>query len=343
MIQNSPLISICIPVYNSSKWLRETISSALNQSYKNIEIIIVDDGSTDNSWNIIREYQKKFPAIIKAFRQQNKGASSARNKALIESKGNYIQWLDSDDILAENKIQEQMKFISKNNDPFILHSSSFGIFYHSIKRAKFIKNDLWSDLSPVKWLFYHLKLGYYMFPAAWLVSRELTEIAGKWNEELSYNDDGEYFCRVVSHSYLVKFHENASCFYRKGSYNSLSRSLGKKKKTVLSFHTSINLCCDYLLKIDDSVQSREACIYALSYLSNSIKNEFPELYKENILRIKSLGGELIPPHYSYNFRLVKAIFGENFAKKIKSGLWDLKIKSKERFDYFYSSIFKNKL
>ena len=95
-----PLVSILIPAYNSEKWIKSTIQSALNQTYSNKEIIIVDDGSTDNTLNIAKQFESD---ILKVIFQKNQGASAARNKALSISQGDFIQWLDSEDLISNDK------------------------------------------------------------------------------------------------------------------------------------------------------------------------------------------------------------------------------------------------
>src|SRR5580698_4662849 len=96
-----PLVSIIIPSYNSENHLAETIKSALSQTWVNKEIIIIDDGSTDSSVQIA----KGFESNVKVLVQKNKGASAARNAGLKEAKGDYIQFLDSDDLLSPDKIE----------------------------------------------------------------------------------------------------------------------------------------------------------------------------------------------------------------------------------------------
>ncbi len=112
-MQSSPLVSILIPCYNSEQWLAETIESALAQTWKNIEIIIVDDGSTDNSLAIAKSFES---SIVKVISQENKGASTARNIALKEAQGDFIQYLDADDLLAPDKIELQVGLLENNGD-----------------------------------------------------------------------------------------------------------------------------------------------------------------------------------------------------------------------------------
>lgn len=100
-----PKVSIIIPVYNTEKYLTQCLSSALNQTLKEIEIIVVNDASTDRSLNIIQEFKKKDNRIQLINFEKNKGNGIGRNTALNKAKGNYILFLDSDDWL-ENKAAE---------------------------------------------------------------------------------------------------------------------------------------------------------------------------------------------------------------------------------------------
>lgn len=108
------LVSIVIPIYNVENYLNQCIESILNQTYKNLEIILVDDGSTDNSPRICDSYQSKDKRI-KVLHQTNKGLSNARNTGMYNSNGEYIYFLDSDDYLANNAI-EKLIDIAYNND-----------------------------------------------------------------------------------------------------------------------------------------------------------------------------------------------------------------------------------
>jgi hypothetical protein len=107
-------ISIIVPVYNNEKHLERCLDSIVNQTYKNIEIIIVNDGSTDNSQNIIDRYQSKYSNIIKTFKQENKGVSSARKLGIKNSTGKYIGFVDSDDYIDSDMYEKLYNSIKKN-------------------------------------------------------------------------------------------------------------------------------------------------------------------------------------------------------------------------------------
>ncbi len=122
--KNFPLVSIIIPVYNAEKYIREAINSALNQTYPNIEVIIVDDGSTDGTPHILGEYTP-HPRIRILFHEnrQNRGVSRTRKLGIDQAKGKYIAFLDADDIFLPNKIAIQVKALQQNPDVVLCHTA----------------------------------------------------------------------------------------------------------------------------------------------------------------------------------------------------------------------------
>ncbi len=112
----NPKISIVIPAYNATNYIKFAIESALSQSYRNFEIIIVNDGSNDNGQTkkIAKSYQKKFPNLISYYEKENGGVSSAINYGIRMMNGEYFVWLSHDDLYKSNFLEEQVKFLSKN-------------------------------------------------------------------------------------------------------------------------------------------------------------------------------------------------------------------------------------
>ncbi len=106
-----PLVSTIIPFYKNKNWLKEAIESVLNQTYENIEVILVNDGSDEDIEDILNMYNEKVIYIY----QDNKGAASARNLGIEKASGEYIAFLDSDDIWLENKVETQIKYMLKEN------------------------------------------------------------------------------------------------------------------------------------------------------------------------------------------------------------------------------------
>lgn len=113
-----PLVSVIMPVYNAGDFLVPAIESILKQTYKNIEFLIVDDGSKDDSWNIIKAYQKKYPQIIKKTlrlkKNTNAAGNGAVNKILPRAKGKFIARMDADDISDAKRLEKQVEFLNRH-------------------------------------------------------------------------------------------------------------------------------------------------------------------------------------------------------------------------------------
>jgi glycosyltransferase involved in cell wall biosynthesis len=332
-----PLVSICIPAFNSEKWIRSTIRSALNQTWDNKEIIIVDDGSTDNTYNIAKEYES---SIMKVYKQKNSGACTARNQAFSLSKGDFIQWLDSDDIIDANKLSFQLSDENNYNNPLVIHTASWGYFYYRLSKADFKPNHLWRDLSPKDWLIERFSKGSFMPCHSFLVSRELTEKVGPWDSSLHRNQDGEYFSRVVSHSSLVKFHTSSKCYYRKGNNTSISSFTDVK--TITSMIISMEKSINNLLRIEDSKKSRQASIKYFQYFYNTYyfaNNKYlTDLVQMEIL---TLGGNLEKPLYNKTFLFFSKIFGYQFTIRLKEFIWRNKVRFKRTIDKLFYFLFKD--
>src|SRR3954452_3401462 len=140
-----PLVSILVPAYNAENWIGETIQSALRQTWPRKEIIVVDDSSTDNTLAVVREFASGTVSVVT---KPNGGASSTRNKAFSLAQGDFIQWLDADDLLAPDKIKKQMDAFDETGDNRTLISAAWGRFTYRLDRAEFTPTSLWCDLAP---------------------------------------------------------------------------------------------------------------------------------------------------------------------------------------------------
>jgi glycosyltransferase involved in cell wall biosynthesis len=309
-----PLISILIPAFNAEQWIAQTIQSALGQTWPRKEVIVVDDGSSDQTLAIAHQFGSKTVSIST---QTNQGAAAARNKAFSISQGEFIQWLDADDLLAPDKITLQLADEESRVEE-TLHSCAYSTFYHYPDRAQAVSHSLGRDLNARDWLVTALKTGDWFPPHAWLVSRRLTQRAGPWSERLSLNDDGEYFCRVVSVSERVKFHSQARCFYRIGNPRSLSHV--RSQKALHSLLLSVNLSLDHLFKLDQTPQAREAALAFLQYNSNLLQDKDSQVWGGFLERAKELGGVVRPPTETGRFRVIRALLGEHYAVRIKEGV-----------------------
>jgi glycosyltransferase involved in cell wall biosynthesis len=123
-------VSVIIPVYNCAEYIKESLLSAISQTYSTIEIIIVNDGSTDNSLDIIKEISSNNNNI-KVFSQSNQGPSAARNFGISQATGDYIQFLDADDIILPFKLEKQVALLEKHPEVAVCHCNYIQFSYHN--------------------------------------------------------------------------------------------------------------------------------------------------------------------------------------------------------------------
>jgi glycosyltransferase involved in cell wall biosynthesis len=300
------LVSILIPAYNAERWIGDTIKSALGQTWLNKEIIIVDDGSRDQTFSIAREFASKIVTVVT---QENQGASAARNKAFALSQGDYIQWLDADDLLAPDKIAKQMEAVEKCGSKRTLLSSAWGNFMYRTSKARF-------DLSPIEWLLRKWENNAHMQTGTWLVSRELTEVAGSWDTRLWVDDDGEYFFRAVMESDGVRFVPGAKVLYRAAASNRLSY-IGLSDKKIEAQFLSMSMQIGYLRSIEGSARARAAAVrYLQTWLGNFYPNR-PDIVSQAEHLAARLGGRLEKPSLRSKYAWMQPIFGYKFAKRVQ--------------------------
>lgn len=306
-----PLVSILIPAYNAEKWIASTIESALAQTWLNQEIIVVDDGSTDQTRAIAKNFES---SILKVVSQENSGASAARNCALNLAQGDFIQYLDADDLLAADKIERQLNLLSPESCDCLV-AGEWARFYQTPSDALFIPELNWVDMSPIDWLICVWENNLMMHPAAWLVPRQLAELAGAWNENLSLNDDGEYFCRVILASKEVKFCWGAKSFYRSGNSNSLSGS--KSPQALESAFYAILLSTENLLAKEDSDRTHHACATAFQRFIYEVYPAVPDLIAQAQAKVQQFGGSSLQFEGGLMFKLLSALVGWQRAKWLK--------------------------
>lgn len=308
----TPLVSILIPAYNAERWIAETLRAALSQTWPNKEIIVVDDGSTDRSLLIARRFESPR---VKVVSQANQGASSARNAALALAQGDYIQWLDADDLLAATKITAQMEVAVCASKRTLL-SSAWGAFMYRPAKARFSPTSLWDDLLPVEWCLRKMEQNLHMQPAAWLVSRELTEAAGPWDTRLSLDDDGEYFCRVVIASQGIRFVPRAKVFYRNAGFSRLS-NIDRSNRKLESQFRSIWLQIDHVRSLEDSERLRAACRKYLQTWLFCFYGVREDLARELEKLAVALGGQLEVPQLRKKYRWIQRVAGRRVARRVQ--------------------------
>ncbi len=308
-----PLVSILIPAYNAEQFIADTIRSAINQTWPRKEIIVVDDGSRDNTVAIARRFESRGAKVVQ---QKNQGAAAARNAAFSLSHGDYIQWLDADDLLEPNKIAGQMRAFKEGIGNRILLSSPWARFMYRPSRAQFVPSALWADLSPIEWLMHKMGENVFMQTATWLVSRELTEAAGPWDTRLLGDDDGEYFCRVLLASAGVHFVPGAGVYYRAFGFNSLSY-IGRIPQKVEAQWLSMQLHIRYLRSLEDSPRVHAACMQYLRGAMNYFYPERLDIFRQAQQLAAELGEELQVPELSWKYAWIQKLFGWELVKPVQ--------------------------
>ncbi len=252
---SQPLVSIIIPCFNAAPWLAQSLESALAQTWPNKEIIVINDGSNDGSLKVARSFTARGVQVVD---QPNQGASAARNHGLQLARGEFIQFLDADDLISPDKLSRQIALLA-SRPPGTLASCAWGRFQADPAQARFVDEAVFRDFTPVDFLVLSGETGAMMHPSAWLVPRAITERAGPWDESLTLNDDGEYFCRVLLASEGIAFcaDESARGYYRSGLPGSLSQQRSERARHS-QFH-SIELIMASLRAAEDSPRTRRAC------------------------------------------------------------------------------------
>jgi glycosyltransferase involved in cell wall biosynthesis/O-antigen ligase len=250
------LISVIIPAYNIENYISKTIESVLSQTYKNLEIIIVDDGSTDNTNNIIQKYAKKEKRII-VLSQNNKGPSAARNLGFSVAKGEYLCIIDGDDIMLPEKIESQACLLESN--------PSIGFTYSKVYYFKDKINDIYirdlaaidgSDLVHQKLL----KYGTFITPNSVFFRKNVFDQFGGFDESLRSSEDFDYWLSLSKRgvNFLHQDKYLTLCRIREGSATSNS---------IVIYSTLITVFERYLIGIKNNL------ILKIKY-PQYIKNKF---------------------------------------------------------------------
>jgi len=305
------LVSIVIPAFDAAPWIAKTIESALAQTWPHIEVFVVNDGSADKTLSIARQYESERLRVIT---QPNRGASAARNTGLRAATGDYIQFLDADDLLATDKIEQQMLALAAAPSGCVA-SGPWGRFDQEVANAVFTSEENWRDLAPIDWLALNFAGHGMMPPVAWLVPRSLVASVGLWDERLTLNDDGEYFCRLLLASTGIRFCPAARSYYR----SNLAGSLSGRRTTAAwrSAFLSHELCVKHVLARENSPKIQRACADLFQRLAFAMYPDEPELVRKCEAQVRAHGGSTLQPGGGRLFSLLARFFGWKTARRLR--------------------------
>lgn len=217
-----PLVSIITPIYNGEKEIKETIDSVLNQTFTAFEMIIVDDISTDKTVEVVKNYQKKDKRIKLYILDKKGGASAARNKAIKEARGQYIAFLDGDDLWKKDKLEKHIKFMQDSNISFSYtdycyidaNGNELGIVRRCPKKMSYLRMLLGDSVGCLTVIYDSKKVGKIQIP------------------DISKRNDYALWCQILKKVKVGYKYDDVLSYYRK---NNNSLSSGKKVK-LLKYH-----------------------------------------------------------------------------------------------------------
>jgi len=304
-------VSIIIPLYNSEAYIAQTIDSCLAQTHRDIEIIVIENGSTDKSYQIVKSIDDKRLSV---FQIPTPNAAAARNYGYQKATGTWIIFLDADDVMASNKIELQLKALSKKPEGWIA-CCAWAKFKINTKEAVIKPQKVWAIQNPVDWCLQSWMGGGMMIPGCWLIPKPIIDEAGLWDERLSLHDDGEFMCRVLLASKGNVFVENTLVYYRQQG-NSLSR----QHKSKMAAESALLVYKSYqkeILKFKDSKLARRALARNFSRFVYEYYPAHAQLIKEAYREINELGVK--PPLVgSSSFKFIQRIVGFKLAMGLTS-------------------------
>lgn len=197
-MEKEPKVSVIIPTYNRKDYVTEAIDSVIAQTYKDFEIIVVDDGSTDGTGKMLKE---KYGDKIRYFFKENGGCASARNYGIRMSQGKYVAFLDSDDKYLPEKLEDQVGILEQNNGIGFVYSDSYVLGGKKQILLESVRPDQNGSVA------YALFMLTYMTNSTVIVRRESFAMSGYYDENMRYNEDTDFFLRLslyCSAHYLKK-------------------------------------------------------------------------------------------------------------------------------------------
>ena len=308
---NLAKVSVLIPCFNAGKYIGEALNSVFRQTWPEIEVIVVDDGSTDDSADIVRRFAGRN---MKLMTQNNRGQTAALNVCLANASGDFVQYLDADDVIDPTKIELQMRRIIDR--PGYVASAEWGRFCDSIDNTRLNPETVWRDLDPVDWLAFSREDGLgMMFPALWLIPMQVVRAVGPWNESLTLNNDAEYFTRVLLTAERVLFCPGARCHYRSALPGSLS---GRKSAAAwASQFRVIELCECYVRTHEDSERVRRGFALSWQHLAHACYPYEPALAERALMRGCALHAVNIRPSGGTAFKVLSRIIGWRAARRLQ--------------------------
>ncbi|MGB9667721.1 MAG: glycosyltransferase family 2 protein [Thermosulfidibacteraceae bacterium] len=282
-----PLVSVVIPTYNRASLLIRAIESVFSQSYKNFEIIVVDDASTDNTREVVSKFLDD-PRVVYIRNEKNMGVSASRNRGIRYGRGEFVAFLDSDDYWLRDKLRKQVEIIMSDDDVGMVYTGERFID----EEGRIIRDEI----PKYSGFVYHVLLSKnFISPSSTLLRKEVFEKVGFFREDMNYREDYEFFLRVAK-NYKIAYVKDILTIRYMHTKGRLSDDISCR---IMSIYKIMDL---YKEDFDKNRRSKSRQLYELGKLYTKIgdrKNAI-HAFKESFVTY---------PNFNSILKLIKLFLG----------------------------------
>lgn len=261
MTDRHALVSVIIPTYNSGAFISQAVRSVLDQTYRRYEVIVIDDGSTDGTRDILCE----FDAHINYLYQENRGPSAARNAGIKAARGEYISFLDADDIWLPDKLEHQVHFIQQNRDLGLVFSDEEAFDGERVLYRSLLANTLFysaiTSQKPIREAFSKLMIENFIPTSTVMVRSKCFKKAGLFDESLQVSEDGEMWSRIAAYFGI-------GC---------LTQILGRKRVHQSNISSNAELTLQCRIRVWEKARSLFPSLAPASILNTLLANTYLQL------------------------------------------------------------------
>jgi glycosyltransferase involved in cell wall biosynthesis len=308
----APLVSVLIPCFNAAPYVGAAIESVLAQTYAPIEVIVVDDGSTDGSADVVAAFADRGVVLL---RQAKGSAAAARNAALVRATGEFVLFLDADDLIAAGHVAALLDRLEPGSQTVAM--GQWDRFTNATDEATFPARQGYRDASGVDWLRDEWSSGAPMTQCGtFLIPRSLLDEIGGWDERLTLIDDFEFFARLLTRCAGVRYAPDARLFYRSGHARGLSAQTSRK--AAESACLALTLGTGHFLAARDDAATRRISANMLQNFDYMFYPAFPDLRRKLAARRRELGGSDVQPVGPPGFHKLRKWIGWRAAKRVQA-------------------------
>jgi glycosyltransferase involved in cell wall biosynthesis len=314
MNDSAPLVSICMPCHNAARHLPQALESIFAQTYRNIEVVAVNDSSNDGTGEILDAAARS--QRLTAIHASAGSAAKSRNLAFSRARGGFIKYFDADDVLSPDLVERQVERLVDQRD--CIASSRWKRFHGLLDEQEFAPDGTWTDRDAVDWLVESQREGgihAMMQCGMFLIPRELIERAGGWDERLTLIDDTEFFGRLFCGARRI-LHTDGALYYRSGLEGSLSGQ--KSRKAYESAVLSVEGFCRSLVGREDSERTRRTAADLCQAYHFEIAPFEPDLGARLRGLADQFGGSRLRPIGGPMFRMLARVIGWPAASRLRS-------------------------